>query len=283
MKIVDSHVHFWDVSALRYPWIGKGSPFDRTFGPQDYRRASGNAPAAGLIFIEADADSSCSLREARWAERLAAADPAIRAVVARVALTGNPSVLPDLDAVAAMPLVKGIRDNIQGHPAGFATRPEFVRGVREVGRRGLHFELCLQHHQLDETLDLAGRCPDVPLVLDHCGKPGIRDGEREPWLSKLRQLAALPNVVCKISGLTTEADPARWRPEEILWYARRAAEAFGPERVLFGSDWPVCETAGGLRKWLSVAETLAAPWSLGDRERFFSRNAERFYRLRASE
>jgi L-fuconolactonase len=279
VKILDTHVHFWDTAALRYPWIETGSPFDRTYTPQDYRSAAGDQPVAGMIFIEADADSTCSLREARWVQGLAAGDPGVQGIVARVALTGNPSVPADLDAVASIPLVRGIRDNIQGHPPGFATQPAFVRGVKEAGRRGLHFELCVKHHQLEETLDLARQCPEVFLVLDHCAKPDIRKGAREPWLSQIRQLAALPNVVCKISGLATEADWTRWQPEDLLWFARQAADAFGPARVLFGSDWPVCEVAGGFLKWLAVAEVLAAPWSASDRESFFYRNAERVYRL----
>lgn len=281
MKVIDTHVHFWSVERLRYPWMEKESLFDRTFAPLDYLRACGQrAAVAGMIFIEADADPSCSLPEARWVQELAATDPRIRGIVARAALTESPSVAADLDALAAIPLVKGVRDNIQGHPPGFAIQPSFIAGVREVGRRGMHFELCLTHHQLAETLQLARQCPDVPLVLDHCGKPGIRDGEREPWLTQIRQLAELPDVVCKISGLVTEADWARWKPEEVLWYARQAADAFGPTRILFGSDWPVCEVAGGFGKWFRVAQELTDSWSSSDRESFLYRNAERVYRLR---
>jgi L-fuconolactonase len=118
------------------------------------------------------------------------------------------------------------------------------------------------------------------LVLDHCAKPDIRKGERQPWLSQIRQLAALPNIVCKISGLATEADWEQWSPEEDLWYARQAADAFGPARILFGSDWPVCEATGGFMKWLRAAEMLTAPWSSSERQGFFCGNAERDYRLR---
>lgn len=281
MRIIDTHVHFWNVDTLRYSWIDAGSLFDRSFSPQDYLRSTAQAQAdiGGMIFIEADADSSCSLREASWVQELAAAEPRIRGIVARVALSERPSVAADLDALEAIPLLKGIRDNIQGHAPGFAVQPSFVQGVREVGRRGLHFELCLKHHQLGEALELAERCPDVPLVLDHCAKPDIRKGEREPWLTQMRRLAALPNIVCKISGLVTEADWERWQPEEVLWFARQAADAFGPTRVLFGSDWPVCEAAGGFERWLRVAQTLATSWSVTDRESFFCLNAERVYRL----
>ena len=280
MRVTDTHAHFWDVDTLRYPWIEKGSIFDRTFSLQDYQRASAAIPIARMIFIECDTHSSCSLREAQWVQGLAAVDRRIQGIVARVALTGNAGdVLADLDATAAVPLVKGIRDNIQNHPAGFAIQSSFVWGVKEVAKRGLHFELCLKHHQLGETLELVRRCPEAQFVLDHCAKPDIRGGAREPWLSQVREMAALPNVVCKISGLVTEADWERWRPEEILWYARQAADAFGPARILFGSDWPVNEAAGGYPKWFGLAEVLASAWSMPERESFFWRNAERVYRL----
>ncbi|MGH8199068.1 MAG: amidohydrolase family protein [Steroidobacteraceae bacterium] len=286
MTVIDTHVHFWNVGTLRYPWIAAGSLFDRTFSPQDYPRASAAAAHAdigGMVFIEADADSSCALQEARWVAELAAGEPRIRAIVARASLATMSAVASDLDALAAIPLVKGIRDNIQGHKEGFAIQPSFVAGVREIGRRGLHFELCVKHQQLGETLQLARLCPEVSLVLDHCAKPDIRNGEREPWLTGIRQLAALPNIVCKISGLATEADPERWQPEDLLWYARQAADAFGPTRILFGSDWPVCEAAGGFAKWFSVMERLTERWSSGERASFFAGNAERIYRLRCGD
>src|SRR5690348_2737055 len=206
MKVIDTHAHFWDVKALRYPWIEPGSVFDRTYSLQDYERAAAGIPISGMIFVEADAHSSCSLREAAWVQSLAAVDPRIQGVVARVTLTDNPDVLADLDAVAALPLLKGIRHNIQNHPPGFATQDSFVRGVKEIARRGLHFELCLKHWQLGETLELVQQCPEARFVLDHCAKPDIRRAAKQPWLSQIRALAALPNVACKISGLITEAD-----------------------------------------------------------------------------
>ena len=282
MKIVDTHAHFWDVQALRYPWMEPGTIFDRTYSLQDYQRVTADIPVSRMIFVEADAHSSCSLREARWAHALASVDPRIQGIVARVTLTGNPRMLADLEAVAALPLLKGIRDNIQNHPAGFATQDAFVQGVKEIARRQLHFELCLKHWQLGETLELVRRCPEAQFVLDHCAKPDIRQGEKDPWLTQLRAMAALPNVVCKISGLVTEADWATWRLDEVLWYARQAADAFGPTRVMFGSDWPVNEAAGGFGKWYRATEALVASWASADQESFFWRNAERVYRLTSS-
>jgi len=158
-------------------------------------------------------------------------------------------------------------------------RDRFVGVVREVHRHGLHFELCLKHAQFDETIELVRRCPDGAFVLDHCAKPGIAAAMREPWATRMRDMAALPNVAYKISGLITEADWAGWVPDEILWYARTAAEAFGHDRIMFGSDWPVSEVAGGYMAWFRLADALAANWSAEDRDKFFRRNAERVYRL----
>lgn len=277
MHVIDTHAHFWDVDTFHYPWIEQGSPFDRSFCPADYRRASAEALIRQIVFVECDAHPRCSVAEAEWAAELAQADPRIRAIVARVSLLDD-DAMPVLERLAAMPLVRGIRDNIQGKPAGFAAQHRFVAGVRAVHARGLHFELCLTHPQIGEAIELVRACPDGQFVLDHCGKPGIAAGLREPWHSGIRELAALPNVMCKISGLVSEAVP-NWAAEDILWYARAAAEAFGPERVLFGSDWPVCEVAGGFMAWFRLAEALAANWSEADRERFFRCNAERIYRL----
>ncbi len=279
MQVIDTHAHFWDVKRLRYPWIEPGSIFDRTYSLQDYQRAAAAIPVTRMIFVECDAHPSCCRREAQWVQELAGVDPRIHGIVARVPLTGNPGLAADLDALTALPLLKGIRDNIQNNPPGFATQSAFVHGVKEIARRGLHFELCLKHWQLGETLELVRQCPEARFVLDHCAKPDIRGGNREPWAAQIRAMAALPNVVCKISGLITEADWEQWRPEEILWYARHAADTFGPDRIMFGSDWPVNEAAGGYARWYRVAESLAASWSAGDQERFFCRNAERAYRL----
>lgn len=279
MQVIDTHVHFWDTASLSYPWIKRGSMFDRAFTLSDYRAAAREAPIRRIIFVEADAHPDCSVREATWIQDLSLKDPRIQGIVARVSLTGSRSVLADLDSMSKLPLLKGIRDNIQNHPPGFALQGAFIQGVKEVHRRGMHFELCLKHHQLGETIELVKQCPEGPFVLDHCAKPDIRQGLREPWLAQIRELAALPNVVCKISGLVTEADWANWTPEQLLWYARQAVDAFGPQRIMFGSDWPVNEVAGGFMKWFRIAETLCADWSDSDRELFFFGNGMRVYRL----
>lgn len=279
MRVTDTHAHFWDTSAFHYPWIEAGSPFDRTYTLQDYQQASSGLPIERMVFVECDADPKHALHEAQWIERLARSEPRIQGIVARVDLTHDDDLANGLDRLLQSPLVKGVRDNIQNHSPGFALQERFVRGVQEVMKRDLHFELCIKHHQMQETLQLVSQCAHGQFVLDHCGKPDIKAGIREPWRAQIRQLAEFPNVVCKISGLVTEADWQSWNAQQLLWYASEAAEAFGPERILFGSDWPVNEVAGGLRAWWEVVERLTQQWTPVDRHRFFWQNAERVYRL----
>ena len=277
MKVIDTHAHFWDVQSLDYPWIEKGSAFDRSFFLEDYQRVTKGLPIERMVFVECDAHANCSLAEARWVAGLAEIDPRIQAIVGRVSLL-NSDALATLDAMAAMPLVRGVRDNIQNHPPGFALQSGFVQGVREIHRRGLHFELCLKHDQFAETIELVRRCPEGNFVLDHCVKPDIKSGLRKPWQHHLREMAKFPNVVCKISGLVTEADWANWKPEEILWYANAAADVFGPERILFGSDWPVNEVAGGYLRWFRLAESLASSWSEAFARRVLKWPSKTFFR-----
>lgn len=276
--IIDSHVHFWDPARLCYPWIEPGSLFDRSFLPKDYRSVSQDRPIEKLVFVECDAAPDCAVAEAEWIGALVAEEPRIAAIVARVPF-GHDGWESALDRLASMPLVRGVRDNIQGHASGFALRDEFVHGVQAVHRRGLHFELCLTHDQMGEVIELVRRCPDGTFVLDHCAKPPIKAGLREPWLTEMQAIARFPNLLCKISGLVTEADWKTWQADDILFYARSSAELFGHQRILFGSDWPVNELAGGLSDWFDVAEVLSAGWSPDDRDAFLRRNAERIYRL----
>jgi L-fuconolactonase len=279
VKVIDTHAHFWDVEKLSYPWIEKGSFFDKRFSLADYQRAAGVMPIDKMVFIECDAHPALGLKEAEWVEALSRVDGRIQGIVARVQLTNNSDVASDLDLLASMPLVKGIRHNIQRNPPGFALQSSFVEGIKEGHRRGFHFELCLTHDQLGETIELVERCKDVSFVLDHCGKPGIRDGSREPWRTQIRELARLPNVICKISGLLTEADWNSWTVDEVLWYAQESADAFGRSRIMFGSDWPVNEAAGGYGRWRDLTDALTSGWGADEKREFYYSNAERFYRL----
>jgi L-fuconolactonase len=292
VQIVDSHVHFWDPAELHYPWLDELPSLRRAFLPADYRAAAGEAPVTEVVFVECNCRPEEARREVQLVERLARGDgegegePRIAGIVAFAPLTeglgaGGSGLVLDamLDALCSSPMVKGIRQNIQGQPSGFSLQPRFVEGVRKIGRRGLTFDLCVTHGQLSEVLDLVRRCPDTQFVLDHCGKPAIRARCLEPWRGDVARLAAHENVCCKLSGLLTEAEPARWRADDLIPYATAVVECFGIERVMFGSDWPVLTLAGRYRDWYGFTDQFTAAWSAAERSGFYAGNAARVYGL----
>jgi predicted TIM-barrel fold metal-dependent hydrolase len=284
VRIVDSHVHFWDPAELHYPWLDALPSLQRAFLPPDYAAATGRIPIDHIMFVEANCRPDEARREVEFVERLAQAEPRIAGIVAFVDLAQGlgpraSGLEETLDGLATLRRVKGIRQNIQGQPTGFCRTRAFVDGVRAVGRRNLVFDLCVTHDQLGEVIDLVRDCPDTRFVLDHCGKPGIHDGGGfATWSANIPRLAAHEHVCCKLSGLLTQAGEASC-PEDLLPYAARVVECFSPERVLYGSDWPVLTLAGDYGTWYGFTERFTRGWSASERSRFYGDNAARVYDL----
>lgn len=277
--IIDAHVHFWNPAELRYPWISGLPPLDRSFLASDYANASTGISLESVILVEANCLPGETLREVDFFERSAESDARVAGIVAFASLTAPGELDRVLDALASRPSVKGVRHNIQGEPPGFCTQPSFVEGVRKVGARGLTFDLCATHDQLPEVIQLVRACPDTRLVLDHCGKPAIRDGLLDPWRADIACLAECANVWCKLSGLVTEAAHTAWREPDLVPYASHVVEHFGTERVMYGSDWPVLTLAARYIDWFSFTERFTASWTDAERRRLYRDNASRAYAL----
>lgn len=281
LSYVDSHVHFWDPARIDYPWLSGAPAISRPTFPADLDAArSGIAhELAGIVFVEADCHPAHALREAEWVTSLAASDPRIRGIVAHAPLQKGEAVADDLAALQKLPLVKSIRRLIQSEPLGFSTGADFVRGVQLLPDYGFSFDLCIFHTQLGDVLELVERCPDVSFILDHMGKPGIAAGLTEPWKSQIRALAQRPDIHCKLSGVVTEADKQHWTANQVRPYMEYILDCFGPERVLFGSDWPVVNLAADYRRWFELATATIAHFSPEEQQMILHDNAVRFYRL----
>lgn len=278
--IVDSHVHFWNPRRLRYPWLAGVPALNRPFEPADF--AAGVAPVdvEGLVFVEAGRAQTQNLLEVEWIGQLAERDSRIRGVVAHATLERGVAVRPELEALARHRLVKGVRRLLQDETdPGFCLESVFVQGVKSLAKHGFSFDVCIYHHQLGDLLELVRRCPEITFVLDHGGKPGIRDRELEPWKSQLRQLAGFPNVWCKLSGLATEADHARWQPDDLRPYIDHILACFGFRRVLYGSDWPVSTLAVAYGRWIELLRDALAGVPESDQRAIFRSNAVACYRL----
>ena len=280
---VDAHVHFWDRARLPYPWLVEVPAIDGSHTPSELAAEVGPRRPSEIVFVESAIAPAYALDEVRWVEGLAArgpADLAIGAIVAQVAVDRGAETEAALASLRAHRRVRGVRHIIEAHPEpGYCARAAFVAGAQRVGEHGWTFDLCLKPAQLPACLGLVRACPGTAFVLDHAGKPDLRRGALDPWRADLAALARLPNVVCKLSGLVTEADPTAWTPGVLRPYVDHLLSCFGPERLLFGSDWPVVNLAGGYARWLAAARELLAPLPAAARAAVLSDNARRIYRL----
>lgn len=276
-SVLDAHVHFWDPEGRDYPWLDSLPALQRAFTPADLDRDAAGVVLDGFVFVECNCRPEQALDEARAVAGLAAREPRIRAIVAFADLTRPEALPPLLDAYEEIRLVRGIRHNIQGNEPGFGLAEPFEQGVREVGRRGFTFDLCATWDQLGEVAELAHRCPDTALVLDHCGKPDIGSRAFGPWRDGIDALAAMPHVCCKLSGLLTQTGPGGWGEDSLLPYAEHVAAAFGRDRLIYGGDWPVLTLAGTYGEWYQFSRRFTEGWTPAEQAAFYAGNARRFY------
>jgi len=281
VPVVDSHVHLWDPRWFRMPWLDGDPLLNRAYGPIDYRDHTHGVDVDAMVYLEVDIAPHYALLEAAWAVERAAEDPRLQAIVAHAPVEYGEQVRAYLGQLVGLgPLVKGVRRITQSESdPEFCARPEFVRGVQMLPEFGLSFDACIVHYQLPGLIELVRQCPDVSFVLDHLGKPAISTRELEPWAAHLRELASMPNVVCKISGAVTEADHAAWTVEDLKPFVLHALEVFGEDRVQFGGDWPVVLQAASYRRWVDALDELTADLTDDALKKLWSENARRVYRL----
>ncbi len=276
---VDAHVHFWDPARLPYPWLAAVPSIAGPRRPADLR-AETQELAARMVFVQAECDATRSFEEVEWAEELAREEPRLAAFVAFAPMDRGEQTARALEQLGRRPIVRGVRHVLQDEAdPGALSSPALARGVRLAGERGLSFDLCLRHGQLAAAAQLVRACPGTRFVLDHAGKPDVRGGRLDPWRADVERLAAFPHVACKLSGLVTEADPARWRVEQLAPFVDHLLACFGAERLLFGSDWPVVTLASGYARWLGAARALVERLPESARRAIFVDNARAVYRL----
>jgi L-fuconolactonase len=279
--IVDTHVHFWNPSRLTYPWLSSVKPLQRAFVPEDFQSAFAAAPIEKIVFVECNVQPEQSEQEVAWIESLVPDEPRLQAIVAFADLTvaNERERTGLLERLVARPMVRAIRHNIQGQPKGFCLQPSFIAGVQTAHHLGVHFELCVTHDQLDDVLELLRRCRNGRFMVNHGAKPSIKTNLMEPWKAQMAEIAQFENVWCKISGLFTEADLRQQSVDVVRPYAEHIAACFGPDRIVYGSDWPVCTLAAEGARWVDFARSLTESWSEHEQSHFFRDNGVEFYRL----
>jgi L-fuconolactonase len=272
---LDAHQHFWKYNPRRDAWITDDmAAIQRDFLPVDLEGTLAANGFDGCVAVQADQ----SLDETQFLLDLAARHPFIKGVVGWVDLL-SPRLAETLETLAHDPRLRGIRHVAQAERDDFLAQDDVIRGIGRLGRLGLTFDILVFDRQLPAALTLTSRLPDQAFVLDHLAKPRIKEGRLEPWATRLKELARRPNVCCKISGLVTEADWTGWHREDLRPYLDVVFDAFDADRVMFGSDWPVCLIAATYERVLGVVDEYAAALSADERDGLFGGNAARFYGL----
>ena len=276
MNFIDSHLHLWDPALMPYSWLHEVPTIGQRHGPETLHAEVGEDLPEKIVFVECGAPW---LDEVKWVEKLAAKDRRIVAIVANATMNAGTETSEAIQELRRHPLVRGVRHNFEHQAMDFCIQPEFIAGINELAPAGLSFDLCCKHPQLPSVIELVRRCPQVNFILDHGGKPGIRAGLIDPWRKHIADLAVLPNVVCKFSGLVTEADHRHWTAAQLQPYVSHLLETFGPSRLLFGGDWPVAKLASGYVRWLTAAQSFVVHLSAAEQKAIFCDNAARTYRL----
>ena len=276
MKI-DSHQHFWVYDSEQYPWMTDELSVIRSDHlPQHLQVEFDRLGIDGSVAVQARQ----SLDESRWLLKLADESSLIKGVVGWVDLRSE-HVEDQLAEFAAHPKFVGVRHVVQDEPdENFMLLPEFIRGISKLQSFDLRYDILVFPKQLPAAIELVKRFPEQPFVLDHIAKPLINDKEISPWDEHIRELAQFGNLTCKVSGLVTEANWTSWKPSDFSAYLDVVFESFGEDRLMFGSDWPVCKLAGSYSQVHGLAEDYLSQFSNEAREKFFGGVASEFYGLK---
>ena len=274
-RILDSHHHLWDYDADQYPWIPVGSPLEQSYGLDDLAKHRGSYDFQATVAVQARQ----TLAETDWLLGLAKQSDLCKAVVGWVPLQdGNISEV--LDHYADEPLLKGVRHVIQDEedPA-FMLRPAFLNGLLALSKTSLRYDILIFGHQLPNTIKMVDALPeDMPLVLDHIAKPAIEAGKfDEQWARDFAELAKRPNVLCKLSGMATEVRGDAWDADTLAPYFEHALMCFGPNRLMFGSDWPVALLKTDYPRWVATVFNAIGGLSADEQGHIMYRNAASFY------
>jgi L-fuconolactonase len=274
--IIDTHQHFWNYNPVEFDWIGDDmATIRKDFLPDDLKETLAGTGIEGVISVQA---RQCT-EETDWLLQMAAEQDFIKGVVGWVPLVSD-NIRQLLEKYAASPWLKGIRHVVQDEPdPEFILNKAFNRGVSVLKDFLLVYEILIFEHQLSNTVRFVDQHPEQPFVLDHIGKPKIKSGEIKSWSRQLKELAKRENISCKISGMVTEADYNNWTYEQLQPYFDVVLEAFGPSRLMFGSDWPVCLVATSYVGWLSVVKNVFSGLSREEQDRIFYKNAMTVYQL----
>jgi len=275
MRIIDSHQHFWKYHPQNHAWINDDMKIiQKDFLPEELSSIFVKEQIDGCVSVQVDQTEA----ETQFQIELAKDNPFIKGVVGWINLM-NPSIEAALEKYHDQPIVKGFRHILQGEVKAFMLQPEFINGLKALDKKNYTYDLLIYHHQIPEALELLKNLGELKIVVDHIAKPDIKNSHIAEWSKNIKALAKYPNVHCKISGMTTEADWKNWTAEDLTPYLDIVVEAFGTNRLMFGSDWPVCLVASTYDQWLTTVKNYFSSFTKEEQAKIFASNCESFYTL----
>ncbi len=277
--IIDTHLHIVDRSSLRYPWLAGAPALNRDFSYEEYAQEAKRGGISATLHMEVDVAPDDIEAETSYVARKAREPGSLLRGAIAACRPEEPGFVAYLERVRETPFVKGFRRVLHVVPDDISEGALFRENIRRLTGTGLTFDLCVLPHQIPKAIALVDLASDVQFVLDHCGVPDIKAEAEHPWREHMSEIAKRPNVVGKISGVVAYADPGSWTVETLHPYVEHAIEVFGWDRVLWGSDWPVCTLGGGLSTWLAATHALIAGASAEEKAKLLSGNAKRVWRL----
>lgn len=277
--IIDTHLHLIYRDRLSYPWLADIAPLNRDFSYETYAVEARRCGVTDAIHMEVDVAQADIEAETRNVEELARGPATLLRGAISACRPEDDGFPAFLDRQVADPFVKGFRRVLHVVPEDLSEGATFRANVKRLAAAARPFDLCVRPDQIDKAIALADLGPSVQFVLDHCGVPAIKDRAEHPWREKISAIARRPNVAVKISGVVAYAEPATWTIDDIRPYVEHAIESFGWDRVVWGSDWPVCTLTASLSIWVAAAQAITLGCSADERARLFSVNARRIWRL----
>lgn len=296
LPIIDTHQHLWDLDKFRLPWLAEAAALKRSYVTQDYLREVEGLGVVKAVYMEVDVAPEQQVAEA---EHILSLTKRRENLTVGAVISGRPASPQFRDYISRYrdnPAIKGVRQVLHGEstPPGTCLTPEYVAGIRLLGEFGKSFDLCMRPKELGDGVKLADACPDTRFIVDHCGNadpkafPAGRkravagenpNHEVAPWQRDMEALAKRKNVICKISGVIAQARKGNWGADELAPIVNHCLDAFGPDRVVFGSDWPVCTLTASLREWVVALRSIIAERPVAVQRKLLSENAARFYQV----
>lgn len=274
--IIDTHHHLWNYNPVEFDWIDdEMAAIRKSFLPADLQATLVNTGVEGVVTVQARQ----SLEETDWLLKLASENDFMKGVVGWLPLADE-NIQQILDGYKSNPWLKGVRHVVQGEPdPEFILGKDFNRGIWLLKNYNLVYDILIFEQQLPNAIRFVDQHPGQQFVVDHIAKPKIKIDELEPWAKNIKELAKRENVSCKISGMVTEADYKLWTEEQLNPYFETVLEAFGPSRLLFGSDWPVCLVATNYSNWLDIVKKTISKFTKEEQDLILYKNAQRIYNI----